>query len=48
LIPRAEGGKIVGQRFTAQRPVGVWRAPMRLKMDGDHLTVLDQFSQIAP
>ena len=39
---------VVAHRFTAQWPVGVWRAPMRLEMDGDHLPALGQFGQIAP
>src|ERR1700723_472868 len=43
-----QSGNVVAQRFTAQWPVGVWRAPMRLKMDGDHLPALGQFGQIAP
>src|SRR5262249_46731546 len=42
-----QSGNVVGQRFAAQRPVSVWRAPMRLKMDGDHLLTLGQFGQIA-
>src|SRR5215471_14649835 len=43
-----QSGNVVAQRFTAQRPVVVWRAPMRLKMGCDHLPALDQFGQIAP
>src|SRR5690242_12180144 len=43
-----QSGNVVAHRFTAQWPVGVRRAPMRLKMDGDHLPALGQFSQIAP
>src|SRR5256884_9987756 len=43
-----QSGNVVAHRFTAQWPVGVWRAPMRLKMDGDHLPALGQFGQIAP
>src|SRR5580692_7683316 len=43
-----QSGNVVAQRFTAQWPVGVWRAPMRLEMDGDHLPPLGQFGQIAP
>src|SRR6204780_4024491 len=43
-----QSGNVVAQRFTAQWPVGVWRAPMPLKMDGDHLPALGQFGQIAP
>src|SRR5215469_11237763 len=43
-----QSGNVVAQRFAAQWPVGVWRAPMRLKMDGDHLPALGQFGQIVP
>jgi hypothetical protein len=43
-----QSGNVVAQRFTAQRPVGIWRAPMRLEMDGDHLPALGQFGPIAP
>jgi hypothetical protein len=43
-----QSSNIVAQRFTAQRPVGVWRAPMPLEMDGDHLPALGQLRQIAP
>jgi hypothetical protein len=43
-----QSGNVVAHRFTAQWPVGVWRAPMRLKMDSDHLPALGQFGQIAP
>ena len=43
-----QSGNVVAQRFTAQWPVGVRRAPMRLEMDGDHLAALGQFRQIAP
>ncbi|GLQ48421.1 hypothetical protein GCM10007862_34720 [Dyella lipolytica] len=39
-------GNVVAHRFTAQWPVGVWRAPMCLEMDGDHLPALGQFGQI--
>ena len=35
-----QSGNVVTQRFTAQRPVGVRRMPMRLEMDGDHLPAL--------
>ena len=41
-------GNVVAQLFTPQWPVSVWRAPMRLKMDGDRLPALGQFGQIAP
>ena len=43
-----QSGNVVAQRFTAQWPVDVWRAPMRLEMDGDHLPALGQLGQIAP
>src|SRR5215467_5832039 len=43
-----QSGNVVAQRFTAQWSVGVWCAPMRLKMDGNHLPALGQFGQIAP
>src|ERR1700727_1154886 len=43
-----QSGNVVAQRFTAQWPVGVWRAPMPLEMDGDHLPALDQYGQIVP
>ena len=43
-----QGGNVVAHRFAAQWPVGVWRAPMRLEMDSDHLPVLGQFGHIAP
>src|SRR5207248_10483240 len=39
-----QSGNVVAHRFTAQWPVGVWRAPMRLEMDGDHLPALDRKS----
>jgi hypothetical protein len=42
-----QSGDFVTQRFTAQWPFSVWRAPMRLEMDGDHLPALGQFGQIA-
>src|SRR5438552_10820391 len=43
-----QSGNVVAHRFTAQWPVSVWRAPMCLEMDGDHLPALGQFGQIAP
>src|SRR5580704_9153387 len=43
-----QSGNVVAHRFTAQWPVGVWRAPMRLEMDSDHPPALGQFGEIAP
>src|SRR6201991_3135657 len=40
-------GNIVAHRFAAQRPVRVWRASMRLEMDGDHFPGLGQLGQVA-
>src|SRR5262249_27290949 len=42
-----ESRYVVAHRFTVKWPVGIRRAPVPLKMNGDDLSALGQFGKIA-